>query len=113
AEFSLPPHYLIGLLLPDVGGEHEWMTALGLPVVMLAFYSLRSPESRRRAAVWWIAAIVAFLWALGSFGPIFLPAVRMIPALTWLRVPSRAWFVVGFSLIVLAGIGLEALLESG
>lgn len=113
AEFSLPPRYLIGLLLPDIGGEHEWMTALGLPVVALACYSLRSAESRKRAAVWWLAAIVALLWALGSFGPIFLPTVRLLPALTWLRVPSRAWFVVGFSLVMLAGIGLDALLESG
>jgi len=113
AEFSLPPHYLVGLILPDLGGEHEWMTALGLPVILLAIYSLRTAAGRRRALLWWAVAIVAGLWALGSFGPLYLPAVRLIPALTWLRIPSRAWFLVDFSAVALAGIGLEALLETG
>ncbi len=113
ADYSLPPRYLAGLLLPDVGGFHEWMTYLGLPVIGLSVFAFRDRARRWQVALWWVVAAAGLLWALGSFGPLYAPAVSLVPAVGWVRIPSRAWFAVAFALIVLSGYGLENVLQHG
>lgn len=113
AVYSLPVGHLAGLLLPDPGGFQEWMTYLGLPVVALAVAQLLRGE--RRAATWLWAAVVLLsgLWALGENGPLFLPVARALPVVGWVRVPSRAWFVVALGCVVLSSWGLDHLLSTG
>ncbi|MBN1311948.1 MAG: hypothetical protein JXB30_11055 [Anaerolineae bacterium] len=113
AVFSLPPQYLLGMLFPDLGGFHEWMTYLGLPVIGLAVVELFRKRGGWRAWLWWGMAILALLWALGSNGPLFLPVVKLLPLTSWFRVPSRAWFVVVISLVIAGMYGLEGLLKHG
>ena len=52
--FSLPPRYLLGLLVADAGGFHEWMTYLGLPTLALAALTFRT----LRRAIWVMWGIV-------------------------------------------------------
>lgn len=113
AVFSLPLRYLLGLLIPDLGGFQEWMTYLSLPVIGLAILALVQRRSGRPAWLWWAVAVIALLWALGEDGPLFLPVVRHLPLVGWFRAPSRAWFVVAISLVIASVYGLEALLERG
>ncbi|MBN1427681.1 MAG: hypothetical protein JXB07_04795 [Anaerolineae bacterium] len=113
ATFSLPPHYLLGLLIPDLGGFHERMTYLGLPVIGVAILALTQRKARRQTWLVWCVAICALLWALGEYGPLFLPVVERLPLARWFRIPSRAWFVVVFSLVIVSARGLDRLLESG
>lgn len=113
AVFSLPLHYLLGLLIPDVGGFQEWMTYLSLPVLGLAILALAQRKARRQVWLWWGMAVLAVLWALGENGPLFLPVVERLPLAGWFRVPSRAWFVTALSLLVAGAYGLEDLLEHG
>lgn len=113
AVFSLPMHYLLGLLIPDVGGFQEWMTYLSLPVLGLAILALAQRKARGQVWLWWGMAVLAVLWALGENGPLFLPVVERLPLAGWFRVPSRAWFVAALSLVIAGAYGLEDLLEHG
>lgn len=113
AEYSLPLRYLLGLLIPDVGGLHEWMTYVGLPVLVLALLPLRRGPRRLAALVWWGLAGLALLWSLGKNGPLFMPVARHIPFVGWFRIPSRAWFILVLSLVLLGSWGLNGLLSYG
>jgi hypothetical protein len=107
AELSLPWRYLLGMVLPDRGGFHEWMTYAGPAVLVLAALGLRRLGRRG----WLVVGGLAFatLFALGENAPVYALLTRVIPELTWLRVPARAWFVVAFGLALLAGYGVAAL----
>ena len=111
AQFSLPPGYLLGLLLPNSGGFHELMTYLSLPVLVLAPLALRVRV--KTAGVLWVAVLLAVLFALGEHTPLYPALVRVVPPLTWFRVPSRAWFVVALAMTGLSAFGAQALLDGG
>jgi hypothetical protein len=104
AEFSLPPLYLIGLIIPDLGGFHEWMTYAGAVPLLLALAGLG-----RGTLFWAVAALAAGALALGVHFPLYPLLFRFLPGLDLLRVPPRAWFVVALALCALAGHGAQRL----
>src|SRR6185436_4031933 len=103
-EFSLPPAYLLGILVLDPYGFHEYMTYVGLPILLLALLGLR-----RVNMFWWLAALVAMAFALGTHFVVFPILFKILPGLAFLRVPSRAWFIVALSVAILAAYGVERL----
>jgi hypothetical protein len=105
---SLPLTHLLTALIPTYGGEPEQVIYLGLPVALLAVMGL---VLERDWTAWFltIVAALAALFALGTHGPLFPILVGLVPGLSWLRVPPRAWVLVAFSLALLAGRGLEVL----
>ncbi len=105
--FSLQPTQWIGLLLPPQGGNIETLTSVGLPVLVLAL--IGTVAARRW--FWAVAAIIAALYALGINAPFWTLLVKLIPALLWFRVPSRAWFVVALIAPLLAGYGAQWLID--
>lgn len=107
AEFSLPWRYLLGVILPDRGGFHEWMTYAGPAVLMLAILGLVALGRRAWPVLAGLAGVVLF--ALGANAPLYPLLVRLAPGMSWLRVPARAWFLVAFGLALLAGFGVAAL----
>lgn len=108
AVLSLPLDHLIGIVLPDASGVHEWMTYLGGPVLVLAGVAMFR-STRRDRWLWLMVGLFAALWALGDNGPLFEPVVWLVPLVSWFRVPSRAWFVTGLSITVLASYGVDVL----
>lgn len=109
--FSLNPVMLIGLWVGDQGGGHETMVYLGASVFALAL--LGGVSWGWETLFWVIAALVAGAYALGSNFILWTLLVRIVPGLSWLRVPARAWIIGVFALIVLAGYGLRALQSDG
>jgi hypothetical protein len=105
--FSLPPTYLLGLLIPNLGGFHEWMTYLGVVPLLLAVAGIG-----RRTWFWGAAALAAMCFALGSNFILFPLMFRLAPGAALLRVPPRAWFIVALSAAILAGYGLQVLIEN-
>ncbi len=114
-EWSLPLRQLVGLLLADWGGFHEWTVYVGILPLMLAIAGCKKQEARGR---WWnllascflpLALVVALLFALGTNGPLFPLLFRIVPGLTLLRVPPRAWFIVAFAVACLCAFGVEAM----
>jgi len=107
---SLPPRYLVGLLVADHGGFHEWMTYLGAVGLLLALVGLARWRGGERWW-WWGLALVVAVYSLGTYTPLYGLLHRVLPPLRWLRGPSRAWFLVVLAVAVLAARGLTSLEE--
>ncbi len=111
AVWSLPPHYLLGLLVADRGGFHEWMTYVGLSTLALAtlgVWQARRVRRRRWLAGWLLGLAVLAAWfSLGENGAIFTLLYRLIPGVGLLRVPPRIWVLATFAAAALAGLGVD------
>ncbi len=110
AVWSLPWRYLVGLLLADHGGFHEWMTYVGVSTLVLAMVGAGSLWRRgQRWTVGWLTglALGAAWFSLGENGGLFQVLYRLVPGLGLLRVPPRAWVLVVFAMAVLAGFGVQ------
>ena len=107
AAFSLEPGHLLGVVLGRHASLHETMTYAGLCALILAAIALLAYP--RRLAFWALVIVVAALYALGDHGPLWPLLAGAFPPLLWLRIPSRAWFVVALVLPYLAGWGAQAL----
>lgn len=105
---SLPPRYLVGLLVADHGGFQEWMTYVGAVGLLLALVGVARWKGMER---WWWGglALTACAYSLGTSTPVYGVLYRILPALGWLRGPARAWFLVVVAVGVLAAQGLTAL----
>ncbi len=57
-------------------------------------------------------AVVAFLYVLGEYSPLFGILYAVVPYLWMVREPSRFIYLVSFALAVLSAFGLDAILES-
>jgi hypothetical protein len=110
ALFSLPPGYLIGFLVPNVGGFQEYMTYFGL--VLLALACLGAVKGVGQDRVGTLTAIglgvVSVWWALGPNAGLFAVFSRL-PFVSLLRVPSRAMFIFGLVVCWLAVRGAAAI----
>jgi len=91
---SLPPRYLWGLLSAYHRGFMDYVLYVGVPVLALAVVALSRPQAR----FWWMFIFVALVYALGTNTPLYGWAFRLLPALAWLRAPSRIWFVAAAAL---------------
>ena len=107
--FSLPPARLLGFVFPDFGGYQEWTLYAGGVVLVLGFLAILWRGFRGWTGFWGVVMIVSILISLGSYVP-GLSVIAGIPGLGLLRVPSRALFLTGFSLAILAAGGLDCLL---
>lgn len=105
--FSLAPAQFIGMVLPAQSGNVETLSYVGLPVLALAIIGIINA----RQWFWAAAAGVAALYAMGANGVLWSWLVQIVPALLWFRVPSRAWLVVALVAPLLAGFGLQWLIE--
>jgi hypothetical protein len=108
---SLPPRYLVGLVVADHAGFQEWMTYLGATGLLLALAGLARWPGKER---WWWGglALAAAVYSLGIHTPLYGLLYRALPPLQWLRGPARAWFLVVLATAVLAARGLTAMAET-
>ena len=113
AAWSLPWRYLAGLLLADHGGNHEWMTYVGVSTLALAGAGARASwrKGERRWLVGWLVGLsLGAVWfSLGENGGVFQVLYRVVPGLGLLRVPPRSWVLVIFAAAALAGLGVETM----
>ncbi|HKZ68657.1 MAG TPA: hypothetical protein VJ020_01170, partial [Anaerolineales bacterium] len=109
ALFSLPPSYLIGLLVPNLGGFQEYMAYFGIAPLALACLGAVKGAGRDRVGTLTVIGlgIVSVWWSLGPSAGLFA-VVSRLPLLSLLRVPSRAMFVFGLAVSWLAVRGAAA-----
>ncbi|NLE44956.1 MAG: hypothetical protein GX620_09570 [Chloroflexi bacterium] len=105
---SLPPRYLLGLIIGDHGGFQEWMTYMGAGILLLAAAGVARWAGSERW-VWTGVALGAGIYSLGTHTPIYGWLYRVLPPLTWLRGPARAWFLVVIGVALLAAHGTTVL----
>jgi hypothetical protein len=106
---SLPWTYLLGYLVADWGGYHEWMTYLGLAPLGLAALALWQGKTAERV-FWFGLAAVALCFALGTNGPLYPLLFRLFPGLGWVRVPPRALLLFVLAANILSAWGVDAML---
>jgi hypothetical protein len=107
---SLPWRYLIGYLVADRGGYHEWMTYLGLAPLGLALWALWQSQVGERW-FWAGLALVCLGFSLGTHVPLYGLLYRLLPGLSWLRVPPRVLLLLALAANLLAALGAESLFE--
>jgi len=106
-EYSLPWAGLLGIFYPPLrGGAHESLIYFGSIVLMLALLALFQIRENRQVQFWFILALGALIFSLGSNLP-FLQLVSHLPVINLLRVPTRALFIFGMALAVLAALSID------
>lgn len=106
-EISLEPGGLLGALIFDGGGPPETQAYLGATVLVLL--AAGAAASMQRGRFWSLTLVVAVLLALGSATPMYGWLSRVLPGMSWLRVPARFYLIVGLAAAMLAGHGLDRL----
>ncbi len=123
ASWAMPPEELFNTYLPQFTGilENYWgrngihfhSEYLGAAVLVLAGCAfIGTPEARRRSVRFWlIVALVATVWALGGYTPLFHVIYVLVPGTKYFRAPSTIFFLTGFAVAALAGYGVENVLR--
>ncbi|MFQ5616863.1 MAG: YfhO family protein [Anaerolineales bacterium] len=107
--YSLPPALLFTVFSPTSFQFPEWVLYPGAVSLVLAFVAFFG-RARRAAYFWGGVVLFALLYAVGTATPLF-PLLHLIPGFAQLRIPPRIWFIGGYALTVLAGLGAEAATE--
>lgn len=121
-ENSLAPVMWLNLLLPGAFGNNvigfkggdpfqEVFIYVGfLPLLLAGVGLLNSRRDQRFFAGLLVAAV---LLALGGNTPLYEYVIQYLPGFDIFRIPARWLMAVNLALAVLAGLGLDALLEKG
>jgi hypothetical protein len=107
---SLEPVQFIGLILASQPPAVETFTYFGLPVLILAVVAFFQMKRRTRLGALGAALVIIF-FAIGSNSFLWPTLVQIVPGLRWFRVPSRVWLIPALLIPVLAGSGLQWLLN--
>jgi hypothetical protein len=116
AEWSLPFRQLVGVMLANWSGFHEWTVYVGILPLLLAVVGCQRRNAGRGGQNWLpsfllLALVLAALYSLGTNGPLFPLLFRLVPGLSFLRVPPRAWFIVALATACLCAFGVEAMMR--
>ncbi|MDP8229665.1 MAG: YfhO family protein [Candidatus Gorgyraea atricola] len=118
AMWSLPPYALLDLLVPylsetdylykDYWTRQSWLLVyyMGLFSIICAFISLKFNTTKRRKAFFYILA-AGLVLSFGKYTPIYYLLYKLMPGFSLSRYPIKFFFMVTFSLAVLAGMGLD------
>ena len=101
---------MTGVLTPAPESLFPGFLTLALAVVGLVHVVRRGGAGERRVAAAYVAVAVFAFWA--SFGPdagLYALLMKVVPAIGFLRAPSRLGLLVMLSLAVLGGYGVRAL----
>ena len=120
SQYSFPPEEIFNTYLPQFTGIlnsywgrnliHLHSEYMGVAVLMLAPLAFGAASRKAFARFWLGTAIVALLWALGSYTP-FFRLVYLLPGTKYFRAPSTILYVLTFSLSVLSALGVERVLK--
>ena len=120
---SLPPAMGLNLLLPSAFGNRvvgfkvgdpfeESFVYVGFVPLMLATLSWQARQ-RRHVTFFFLLLVGAALLAAGRYTPLYAHLIQYLPGFSLFRIPARWLMVVNLALAVLAGFGLQGVLERG
>lgn len=118
---SLPPSSLITAVYPDALGNPllgvnpsliywELCFYIGILPLLLALLGILFNRSWR-TYLFLAIAVLAMLFSLGKYFPLYGFFYQYVPGFSILRIPPSMLFVYTFSLAILAGIGLDAVFQ--
>ncbi len=119
--YALPPTELFTLLLPEFNGvlERYWGTNpikfhteyVGFLPLALAVLAFGDRARRRLVLAFALGGLLFLLLSFGGHTPFYRPFFELLPLLKKIRAMGMVFFLVAFALCVLAGIGLDRVLE--
>ena len=116
--WSLPVYALLDLFIPflsdtdylykDYWTRQSWLLIyyMGIFTILCVFISLILDTAKKRKAFFYILAMGLVL-SFGRYTPVYYFLYKSIPGFNLSRYPVKFFFMVSFSLAVLAGIGLD------
>ena len=122
SDFSLPPKQLISFILPHFFGSPLNNTYWGkgnfwslsgyvgvLPLVLtaVALIFIRN----KYIAIFTFFTLFALIYSFGKYAPLFPLIFHHIPPFNSFRVPARFLLIYSFSIAILAGFGINFLIE--
>jgi uncharacterized membrane protein YfhO len=123
---SYPLQGIITILLPHFFGNYAdgslWVGNIPwsipqqnlytgiLPIVLLGFVSLQWKQKKRILVFGGLLAVLSLILAFGHHTPIYR-IVYLLPGFDRFRAPSKIMVLWGFSIALLAGIGMDGLLR--
>ena len=126
SQYSLPPVNLVTLIVPDALGTPlgpvstigsfpmvsywELCCYIGILPVFLVILGILLGR-KRRAAIFLGLAAFALLFSFGHFFPLYGFVYAYVPGFSSLRIPASMLFVFTFSLALLAGSGIDAIIS--
>jgi hypothetical protein len=127
SQYSLPPSNLVTLIAPDALGTPlgpastinlfpmvsywELCCYLGILPLFLVVLGILFGRTRQTALFLGLAAF-ALLFSLGKFFPLYGFSYAYVPGFSSLRIPASMLFVGTFSLAMLAGSGIDAVISN-
>lgn len=114
--FSFNPLVIGRGLLPSYDGLlfGEYVAyggVIGLGLMLIGLLIPRVSRLSRSRFIWLVILLVGFLLALGEFNPLYW-ILATLPGFNWFRVPARWLALFALAMAMLAGIGLQFLLET-
>ncbi|MDP2173686.1 MAG: YfhO family protein [Candidatus Cloacimonadaceae bacterium] len=120
--WSFHPWEIIGLIVPDFfGGINQnywgWMPFTQIynyfGIVVLAFGALALSGKHRRLALFlWISSTIFTLMSFGQFSPMLSDLLlKYLPYFNKFRVPSMILTMVQINFVLLAGLGLDTVIQ--
>jgi uncharacterized membrane protein YfhO len=123
---SYPPQGIATLLMPHFFGNYAdasvWVSNIPwtipqqnlyvglLPLALLGFVRFGSNGSRRLVVFGGLTAVLSLVLAFGHHTPLY-KLVYLLPGFDRFRAPSKIMVLWGFSLALLAGLGMDGLLR--
>ncbi|MGC8643894.1 MAG: hypothetical protein ACP5XB_28880, partial [Isosphaeraceae bacterium] len=93
------------------GIDNYWESVLsfGLIPLVLAAVARAGSSERPRVRGWAVLALLSIWFAAGRQLGLFHVLYRLLPGLSWFRVPARSLFLSSLGMAILGGFGLEHL----
>lgn len=117
---SMPPEEMFNIYLPQFTGiltrywgrsaDHQDSLYLGVAVLMFAMLGVGSAARKVFARCWFGAAVLALVWSMGAYTPLFQVVNFVAPALALVRQPEAAVSILALAVCVLSAVGLERVL---
>ena len=120
---SLPPEMFFNLLIPSAFGNNvtgfkvgdpfqEDFIYIGFIPLLLTFFSIK--QRHKRDMLFFLFLLMGgVLLAVGRMTPLYQYAIQYLPGFALFRIPARWLMVVNLALAILAGFGLETILQRG
>ncbi|MCX5693459.1 MAG: YfhO family protein [Candidatus Omnitrophica bacterium] len=116
--WSLPVYALSDLFIPYLSESdyiyknywtrQSWLLVyyMGIAVIIFAFIALKFDSTKRRKTIFYILALGLVL-SFGRYTPFYYLLYNFLPGFSLSRYPIKFFFIVAFSLAILAGIGMD------
>ena len=110
--FSLAPAKILNLIIPASGGNPEWYLYSGGIIIGLFLMQIFIKQLRKINRFWSVWVVISLLISFGSWliNPSWLVN---LPIISLLRVPSRAFFLAGYSLTVITARSIDSIIAGG